>query len=722
MSRSLQAQRFLAERGLNDSLLLERCGIVELSSREMKEATGIGWQALRILYTSDFARYRFLPGGEHEATADNPAEAQLPSIEKKSDGSKPSKKRELQELRYWQPRHSGVHLYLPPLMDWTKVMADRWTPLIIAEGEFKAIAACHVLKMPACGIGGVWNWQPRKGLILPEFEQFVWRDADAPPWDFGKSRTVYIVFDSDVRRRSDLLAARDALVWQLTDRGADVRIINLPEKVPKVGLDDFLRTDPDGWGVLVAESAQSPNLKVFMQLNQTWAMLDSEPGFVIRLSDGKVVGAKRFQDAVSPIQLFRGAEKLNAGHEWMNWSRPRTVAREIFLPHPIGESPAAGFVELYEGEYCYNHWRGWPTSPASAVDNEAIQIYQAVRDWLFADQCEVVWWLERWIAHKLLYPIVKQPNIPIVIGDQGCGKDTYARFYTALFGAHGDHIPGTRIDSRFNGFMGHKLFLNISELEDASPQFFKDLVSNKVEFIERKRIDAVTGPSYLQLFATTNERVPYLMKADDRRGGIFRACKGKTQLEARIDTKLVEKIENLIAEPKNLTGIYPYFIKLDLSKYNPFGEPYHTDDKDDLIRQHRSDSEQFIYDVISNPDDYWVYINSVGKRAAKGCDLAAVQDFAYLPDAPPSLHRLLDDRRGLTTIGKWLGEILERGTVNRGQPVRTPHGRRRLWPVRNAGRWYQAKHDEIARHYFTLEIVEPVRRTADAATTEAEKD
>jgi Family of unknown function (DUF5906) len=471
------------------------------------------------------------------------------------------------------------------------------------------------------------------------------------------------------------------------------------QKLSKVGLDDFLKVaGRKGWQQLINDAEILPDLQVFLLLNQEWAILDSEPGYVIRLTDGKVVTAKRFQEHVTPIQLHRGAKKLNAGFEWRNWSRPRTVAREIFLPHAIGESPAAGFVELCNGEYVYNHWRGWPAQPTADVDDQAIDAYLRVRNWLFDGQLAVVKWLESWVAYKLHHPEIKQPTIPILIGYQGSGKDTLARLYAALFGQHGDHIPGTRLatNQRFNAFMGHKLFLNISELEDASPQFFKDLVSNKVELIERKNIDTTTSnPSFLQLFATTNERTPYLLKADDRRGGIFRVCKNKDRIKARIDTALVEKLENVIADPKNLAGVYPYFTQLSLDGYNPFAEPCHTDDKDDLIRQHQSDGQQFIRDVIDNPDDFWV--ENDGKK--RPCDLATVTSFIYLRGAPESLREMRKDKYGLTTIGKWLGEILERGTVNHGKPVRTKDGLKRLWPVRNADHWYAASHDEIADHY-----------------------
>jgi hypothetical protein len=227
---SSQAQKFLHERGLDDAELMSKCDIFELSPDQMKHVADIPWAALRIPYTAEFARYRFIPNGNHEIREENPVGAKLPKVPKQTR----VKKREngddkLIELRYWQPAHSGVHLYLPRLIDWPAVMADYRRELIIAEGEFKAVSAIHILDIAACGIGGVWNWKPADGLILPEFDRFTWRDPEAPPYDFSYGRTVYLVLDSDVRRRSDLRNARDLLAWQLGDRGANVRIINLPE-------------------------------------------------------------------------------------------------------------------------------------------------------------------------------------------------------------------------------------------------------------------------------------------------------------------------------------------------------------------------------------------------------------------------------------------------------------------------------------------------------------
>src|SRR5262249_31984835 len=42
-------------------------------------------------------------------------------------------------LRYWQPPKSGVHLYLPPLLDWQAIPSDATFTLVITEGEKQAL-------------------------------------------------------------------------------------------------------------------------------------------------------------------------------------------------------------------------------------------------------------------------------------------------------------------------------------------------------------------------------------------------------------------------------------------------------------------------------------------------------------------------------------------------------------------------------------------------------
>src|SRR5215472_5021752 len=82
-------------------------------------------------------------------------------------------------LRYWQPSNSGVHLYLPPLLDWQALAADATRPLVITEGEKKALAACQC-GLPAIGLGGCYNWKltldTGEKIVLTTLDLFAWKD------------------------------------------------------------------------------------------------------------------------------------------------------------------------------------------------------------------------------------------------------------------------------------------------------------------------------------------------------------------------------------------------------------------------------------------------------------------------------------------------------------------------------------------------------------------
>lgn len=101
---------------------------------------------------------------------------------------------------------------------------DLW----ITEGIKKA--DCLTSRgLPTVGIIGVWNWQ-RKGEMLP-------------CWDHVRldGRRVYVVFDSDVMVKENVQLALERFVEALGGRGADVRVVYLPQSgEDKAGVDDYL--------------------------------------------------------------------------------------------------------------------------------------------------------------------------------------------------------------------------------------------------------------------------------------------------------------------------------------------------------------------------------------------------------------------------------------------------------------------------------------------------
>jgi putative DNA primase/helicase len=139
------------------------------------------------------------------------------------------------ELRkYDQPADSPPETYLRPGDDWEAVRKDTSTPLILTEGEKKAV--CATKNGFLClGLGGVFSFasKKREQALLPSLQAFTWQGRD-----------VFICFDSDAVSNKDVLLAESRLTDALRPYSPNIRIVRIPpdKRHPdtKVGLDDFL--------------------------------------------------------------------------------------------------------------------------------------------------------------------------------------------------------------------------------------------------------------------------------------------------------------------------------------------------------------------------------------------------------------------------------------------------------------------------------------------------
>jgi putative DNA primase/helicase len=152
------------------------------------------------------------------------------------------------ERKYEAPKLRPSRAYFPP--GTITALADPTAPLLVTEGEKKALKA-EQEGFPCVGLSGVWNWVKKQVEVEPAAgprQRHLIDDLAAVPW---KGRPVYIVFDSDAARNENVREAQFALAVQLMERGAVVKIVNLPDgpegddgEPTKVGLDDYLVAHP----------------------------------------------------------------------------------------------------------------------------------------------------------------------------------------------------------------------------------------------------------------------------------------------------------------------------------------------------------------------------------------------------------------------------------------------------------------------------------------------
>lgn len=101
------------------------------------------------------------------------------------------------------------------------------------------------LGLPIVGLQGVWNWRTKQGGETLSYNSSaasaVSPDLDELPLD---GRTVFVVFDSDIVDKQQVAQAVNRLSGVLRKRGAQVRVMRLPDAADgsKQGLDDYVAT------------------------------------------------------------------------------------------------------------------------------------------------------------------------------------------------------------------------------------------------------------------------------------------------------------------------------------------------------------------------------------------------------------------------------------------------------------------------------------------------
>ncbi len=136
----------------------------------------------------------------------------------------PRKDKKGKSLKYETPAGSKVILDVHPSM--LEEVRHGTEDLWVTEGLKKADALTS-RGLPTVGLIGVWNFQ-RDGEMLP-------------CWDYVnlKDRRVNVVYDNDVMVKEGVQLALERSVAYYEKRGADVRVVYLPEG-PHKGVDDYL--------------------------------------------------------------------------------------------------------------------------------------------------------------------------------------------------------------------------------------------------------------------------------------------------------------------------------------------------------------------------------------------------------------------------------------------------------------------------------------------------
>ena len=168
----------------------------------------------------------------------------------------------------------------------------------------------------------------------------------------------------------------------------------------------------------------------------------------------------------------------------------------------------------------YNLWQGFACEAIPGSGHEPF--LQHLRDNVCSGNEEHFWYLVRWMARAVQRP-GEQGHVAVVLrGGRGAGKGTVAQIFGSLFGRHFLHVSSAKhLVGQFNAHLRDCVFLFADEAFYAGDKqhesTLKTLVTEDVNIVEGKGVDAEPAPNFVHLMMASNDNFVVPAGADERR-------------------------------------------------------------------------------------------------------------------------------------------------------------------------------------------------------------
>lgn len=482
---------------------------------------------------------------EHAATSDDEAHYRIPYHD-------PCGTPRPHYTRRYHPGHdpkyrakagSPVQVYFPPLVNWPALLEDPCAPLLVTEGEKKAIAATHA-GFPTLALSGVsaFTAKTRATELIPDLEAIDWR-----------GRVVTVIYDNDAATNKDVRTALLRLCLLLAARGADARGTFVPDAENedlKQGLDDYLLTHSPEELTHVLEHAPRyapgahPAVQEFARshvfLRRRVKMLETEEAedSVRTRTELCDAYANETIQVVDPLTL---RPKIRSVAQ-VYWESPlrRDAWDTILRP----DKPVRSLFTDESGTPWFNTWRGFRVPPKRGSTEPWDKMLRGL-----LPRREEREWAEDWIAHLLQAPHVKMRSVLCIWSEaQGVGKSSIGDIIgNDLLGDYYWPASQGQLFDRFSAYIEGRLFVmgddlvfrnNLAEYRAAAKTLFERDANTLEEKYEKKRKVRVICNFYL----TGNELAAFPLdpSGTNRRFGLLRGPRERP-LPATFYTKTFDR-------------------------------------------------------------------------------------------------------------------------------------------------------------------------------------
>lgn len=570
--------------------------------------------------------------------------------------------------RYVQPPGTTPRVYFPRTakFNWVDLVTDPEVPLIITEGEFKALSAT-LQGFPTLGLGGVWNFRSKNEgtFFIEELRAIEW-----------EGRIVYVCYDSDANTKPDVVRAALALAEELGERGAEVYDSGMPPIGDgKVGLDDFLVARGAGALKKHLERAEPfGEINDLHRFNERFLYvkgLDS----VVELESRAMYAANAFRSTVAANEKYERRkingkgeivmEKRSLAKDWMEW--PRRAQAET-----VDYAPGSERL-LYPGPR-YNLWRGWGVEPKKGD----VKLWKELLEFVFQSEPEQIPWIEKWFAYPLQHPGTKLYTAVAVWGTgQGTGKTLLGEHVMLIYGDNGQLVEHQHLQSSYSSWLDNRCFILGDEITgNESRQHadrLKGLITSNTITINKKYVPEYVLPNRVNFYFTSNHPDAFFLDPQDRRFFVIQAP------NFAMPDSFYQRYDDWMRRGGGLGALFHYLLNVDTSDFNPRAAAPQTRAKAAMIEENKSDVAAWVYQLKKNPETVLTRFNLETRR-----DLFNNHELLLFYDPDGS------KRCSANQMGR---ELKKAGfsKVYHDQPIKTDHGSHRYYAVRNEAKWVKEK-------------------------------
>lgn len=485
-----------------------------------------------------------------------------PELPKDADGK---------EQRYASPRGAMPRAYFPPGVEWGEVAKDPSIPIIVTEGEFKAMCGAE-RGLAVLALGGVHSYRSaaRHVEFLPELEAIDWR-----------RRQVAVLYDSDLIDNSDVHAAQLAFAEQLTKRGALPRLGFFPPAgADKVGLDDFVVAVEKMGGKAseavaeVVERAMPYRLaERLWQMNDEVAFLRNPTAYVSLDTSEESWPVLR---ELAALKQHYENRKVTVPHTVQKGNKASLVLKEeetdaLWRAWPLRREVAGLTFAPGEDRYSngkLNIWLGWGADgklePKRNTKVEAK--WKELLGYVFP-QPDRRWWFEAYIAYKVQHPKSKAHHAVVLYSkEEGVGKDMVCEAISSIYGRHAAKMTEDQLLSEFNSWLAGKMFLYATEITGSDGYAHVDKVKGYItsvqDSINEKNQPRYTIDNLANFVFLTNRENAFKMGPSDRRFAFHSVTVRKS---VPTYTACADVLRAEIAP----AALLHYFLNFDTKDYTP---------------------------------------------------------------------------------------------------------------------------------------------------------